>query len=117
MTRPPASPVSRRLVGVLALVLFALAAGVAVFEYPADEGQRMLALGAFVRVGLLMAALWLALPSKDRPAAWANLSWTTFLALILIVVFLGRLKLMAIPVVVAVVLAWWLYSRFGRPRR
>ena len=30
--------------------------------------------GAAARVGIVMAALWLALPTRSRPSAWANLS-------------------------------------------
>ncbi len=35
--------------------------------------------GSFIRVGLLTGAFWVALPSKGRAAAWANISpWSVF---------------------------------------
>jgi len=63
--------------------------------------------GPLIRTGLVMGALWLALPTKGRAAAWANVSWiwvvliagALFLMvkrpLVLVPIFLGLLVLSA----------------------
>ncbi|MEO2032886.1 MAG: hypothetical protein ABGZ35_12440 [Planctomycetaceae bacterium] len=67
---------------------------------------------AFVRVGLLLGAFWLALPTRDRPAAWARVSpWTVGLVVVAGIV-LPRAKPM-IPFLVAGLLIGWLV----RPRK
>ncbi len=49
--------------------------------------------GAFTRVGLLMSAFWLALPTSGREAAWANVTPSTFFGILLAIVALVRLPL------------------------
>ena len=62
-------PVNRTLAGFLTIVCLAVGFGMWWFM-PEHE----LVAAAFIRVGLLLGAFWLALPSKNREAAWANVS-------------------------------------------
>lgn len=54
-----------------------------------------------IRNSLFLGALWLALPAKNRTAAWENISWSTgWLVLLTVIGFLAaRFKWMAIPLV------------------
>jgi hypothetical protein len=64
--------VNRPLVGVIALVCLVTAA--VLWQVP-DSNTMWVA--GFVRAGLMTGAIWLALPTKNRAAAWANVSpWT-----------------------------------------
>ena len=93
-------PINRPLVGILALVC--LGAGATIFFiYRGDESSQMWQAG-FTRVGLVMVALWLALPSRKRNAAWANVSWTTFIGLILALFAVARFKWAVIPAVLVI---------------
>jgi len=69
-------------------------------------GEALLAAG-LVRNGLFLGALWLALPNKNRPAAWENVSWSSVVLVVLVITgFLAaRYKLMTIPLVLVVVVA------------
>ncbi|QDU78771.1 hypothetical protein Pla110_04750 [Polystyrenella longa] len=67
--------VKRRIVGVFAILSWIAAV---VFYVTAPESEVFL--GGAVRIGAVMSAIWLALPNKDRAAAWANMSgkwWVT----------------------------------------
>ncbi len=65
--------VSRPLVGWIAIGLFAAAGLLEMWPalLPGAAGATLA--GAAARVGIVMGALWLALPTRNRPAAWANL--------------------------------------------
>ena len=117
-------PVSRPLVGILALTCFAAAAAIlftqsnfvsVVFQeqkLAIDEAWWMW-LGGFVRVGLLLAAFWVALPSRNRQAAWANVSPWTFGGMLVAVVMVALRPRVIVPLLlVAAVLGFLL-----RPRR
>ena len=90
--------VSRPLVGVIALTCFVSAAAIALF----DSWQDNMWCAAFVRVGLLMGAFWLALPSRSREAAWANVSPYTIVGALVAVFVVARWR-SALPIVIAVV--------------
>jgi hypothetical protein len=101
------------MVGVIALVCVGTSVVLQVRGF--DDKQALMATGAFMRVGLVMAALWLALPTKNRPAAWANMSpWVLWgmLGLIVTIAARPRIALYAIPwlIVLAVI------GRVLRPR-
>lgn len=89
-------PVNRTLVGVLALACLGSAAVIAMVDTWENGASA-----ACLRVGLVLGAFWLALPTKSREAAWANLSpWTLVgcvgLALILYrwpLVFMGLIAM------------------------
>lgn len=76
------------MVGVLAVVCL----GTALALWLTNSGGRQsdLWLAAFLRVGILLCALWLALPTKSRDAAWANVSPLTFAGLLLLLAGLAR---------------------------
>ena len=66
--------VNRPLVGVISLLCLVAAA---VLWQLADSNEMWVA--GFMRAGLMTGAVWLALPTKNREAAWANVSpWTLF---------------------------------------
>lgn len=100
--------ISRPLVGVLTLVCFA-AALVIWLTNPAEE----MWLAGFVRVGLVMGALWLALPSRTRPAAWANVSPGMFVLIIVGVLLLPRYPRLLIPLFIVLLVVGFVL----RPRR
>jgi hypothetical protein len=89
-------PVSRLLVGVIALACLGAALAIGIV----DKWENLWC-AAFVRVGLLMSAFWLALPSKHRDAAWANLSPYTFWGVLIAIFVVARWK-SALPIVIAV---------------
>lgn len=62
-------PVNRTLAGFLTIVC--LVVGFGLLLYMPD---RTAIASGFIRVGLLLGAFWLALPTKNREAAWANVS-------------------------------------------
>jgi hypothetical protein len=97
----PASKIeiNRPLTGILAVVL--LGAGLFLMIAKHQNGQFTAAL---VRTGLLLGALWLALPTKTRPAAWEDVSWTSFLIVVIAIgVFLtSRLRWWSLPILIAV---------------
>lgn len=67
---------------------------------------------ALLRIGTVFGALWLALPTRRRPAAWARISGWRLVALLIFAVLLPRLKYV-LPVLLVGVLIGWLV----RPRR
>jgi hypothetical protein len=66
--------IRRMLVGVIALAL--LTASVVLWILPgASTSQATLMWRAGCgRMGIVVAALWMAMPTRSRPAAWANLN-------------------------------------------
>jgi uncharacterized membrane protein HdeD (DUF308 family) len=98
-------------VGLLAVA--ALVGGVVLVFFPGNEGVQ----GACVRVGLVLGAFGLALPSKERPAAWKKFSsrmssnWTIF-ALIATAIVIPRAKAMFPLLALMAAIAW-----FARPRK
>jgi hypothetical protein len=69
--------VSRPLVGCLALGLLGTALILSLWPGAVSEAAGATLRAAAARLGIVMAALWLALPSRNRPAAWAKLSATS----------------------------------------
>lgn len=84
--------INRPLVGILTICCFLGAAAVSVLR-----PQEDLWIAGFIRVGLLMGALWLALPTRSRPAAWANVSPATFVGLIVAILLLPRYPRLILP--------------------
>ena len=75
--------INRTLVGILALICLITAA--VIFFVRGHEESWQMWQAAFTRVGLVMSAIWIALPTRDRPAAWANVSGSTFIGILLVV--------------------------------
>ena len=71
-SEPTKVPVSRTLVGIISLACLCAGPGL-LLANPDDDSVRLWA-GGFNRAGLLMGALWFALPSGNRGAAWTNVS-------------------------------------------
>ena len=90
--------INRTLVGVLALACL-LAAGAIWIGAPNDNQWNMWC-GAFTRVGLLMSAFWLALPSGGREAAWKDVTPWTFVGILLAVVGLAARPRVAVPALI-----------------
>lgn len=100
------TPVNRSLVGALA----AACCGVGAVLWYAWPDQDALAAGC-LRAGLLLGAVWLALPTKTRPAAWANIS-PLVLAPVVLGLLLVRQMRVFIPLLIVVIAA----SLVLRPR-
>lgn len=113
---------NRPLVGAIALTCVGISLGFWISGNSSDDSSFAtgdVAGAAFFRVGLLMAALWLALPPKGQEAPWATVTPGTFVGLLLAIYAVVRLKWMAIPLIagaafIAVILRP--RSRY-RPRR
>ncbi|MCP4787909.1 MAG: hypothetical protein GY903_34315 [Fuerstiella sp.] len=93
-------------VGLLAFT--SLVGAAALLFYPGNEGLQ----GALVRIGLVLGAFWLALPTKTRPSAWKGMmsSWTVP-GLIITALLIPRLKFMFPVLAIIVGIAY-----FARPR-
>ena len=96
----------RRLVGLLSITCTVAA----VIQLIIDPSSALGA--AFLRVGLLLGAFWLALPARDRPAAWARVSpWTVGLVIVMALA-LQRIRFF-LPVFIVGALIGWVV----RPRK
>ncbi len=94
-------------VGLLALAC--LAGAVVLAKYPEREGLQ----GALVRVGILLAAFWLVLPTKERPAAWKKLSSNWVLVSgVVAAIALPRARAMFPIIAVIIAIAW-----FAKPKK
>jgi hypothetical protein len=104
----PRLDINRPLTGILSLGLLVLGFG---FWF-ADIGTEMMRAG-FIRSGLVMGALWLALPTRHRPAAWEDVTWSSVvLVLLSVVVFLSaRLRWTVLPLVLVVGIAVYFLRR------
>jgi hypothetical protein len=70
----PNAAVRRLLVGGIALALLTTAVLLWILPGMSTTGPAAMWRGACGRIGTVMAALWLAMPTRTRPAAWANLN-------------------------------------------
>lgn len=107
-------PINRTLVGLIALICLGGALGLWIFA-PRDDSQWRMVLAACVRVGCLMTAFWLALPSRHRQAAWANFSQSTFIGILLAIVAVAakpKVVILLIPILIVITII----GVFLRPR-
>jgi len=88
---------NRPLVGILAIVLLAIGGVLLVWRPIESEAFT----SAFVRIGLVLAALWLALPDTRRPAS----RWLMIGVLLLAVLLAIRPKLIPLAVVILIAMA------------
>lgn len=104
----PQLDINRPLTGVIAAVLLTLGFGLMLV----DLGSDMVRAG-FIRTGLVMGALFIALPTRNRPAAWADVTWSgVLMVLIGVIVFLSaRLRWTVLPLVLAVGIAIYFLRR------
>ena len=80
-SEPTKITINRPLLGVISLGCLALWIYLYI-RYPDAEGDLLMWQGGFMRAGLLTGAFWFALPSKNREAAWANVSPLTLAGMI-----------------------------------
>lgn len=113
-SEPQKIPVNRTLVGVIAIACLCTGAGLWI-TYPSDESWRLW-IGGFNRAGLFMSAIWLALPSKSRDAAWANISLPALGGCLLGLLAVVRYPRMIIPVIVVVGAVGFLMRFLGGKR-
>lgn len=64
----------RLFVGVVAVMLLTAALVLWILPGAASSQSTVMWRGACGRIGAVMVALWMALPTRTRPAAWANLN-------------------------------------------
>jgi hypothetical protein len=64
----------RLFAGVIALSLLAAAVLLWILPGPSTSQATAMWRGACGRIGIVMAALWMAMPTRTRPAAWSNLN-------------------------------------------
>jgi hypothetical protein len=106
----PQVPVNRALVGVLSIACCSIAGVMAL----ADSEGPSLWQGAFLRVGVVLAAFWLALPSRTREAAWVRIPLWNIVGVLLVILVATRIPLkLLIPGLVVFGIALMLL----RPRR
>ena len=112
---PEKLPVNRTLVGLVTLLC--LGAWLAIWWFAPqdnnqDDTQWLLLRAAFVRVGCVMAAFWLALPTRSRKAAWANVSPMTFAGILLALFAAAYRPRIVIPILIVLAIVGF----FLRPR-
>jgi hypothetical protein len=100
--------VNRTLVGVLAIACLIGAAAAFLYE---DDDVNMWR-GIFTRVGLVLTALWMALPKEGTLGKWANVSLTTLIGITLAIFMVARNPRQYVPLMLAVAAV----GRFLRPR-
>lgn len=76
-------------IGLIAASCFALAVLV---HFTVHSGAAELWEGSLSRVGVVMCAVWLGLPTRTRDAAWAHISWQTLAGVMLGLVMIVRSK-------------------------
>ncbi len=82
-------PVNRWSIGLIAASCFALAG---IVHVTLDGSAAELWEGSLSRVGVVMCAVWLALPSRGGEAAWARISWQTLAGVLLALVMIVRTR-------------------------
>lgn len=105
--------INRPLVGIIALVLL-LAAGL--LTGFGSEGVQGLWAGACLKVGLVMGAFWLALPSITRQAEFGQASWYALLTTIGLALAVAKTRV-PLSVVIPALIAAVLFLRILGPRR
>lgn len=105
--------VNRTLVGVIALACLGVGSAILIV----DSYENMWA-AAFIRVGLVTGAFWIALPGQGREAAWANMSPYLILAMLLgALVFVSRPRVFVALLIPLAVIGFFLRPRTRRRDR
>jgi regulator of protease activity HflC (stomatin/prohibitin superfamily) len=118
MAGPPSSElVSRPLVGLLAVICVAIAGGVWIVD-----PERTAVIGAFGRVGLVLVALWFALPTASGPMGWRIAApLVVMFAIVIGLAKNSRVLVILIPLLLAIGLLATLFrpkqGPGARPRR
>jgi hypothetical protein len=102
MTESVTSPIDRRRrVGVVTIVCFVVAM-IGLNTAGTDSAWPAAAL----RISIVLGALWLCLPTSQRPAAWSKLTRGRLAVIVLAAVFINRLKFFVPLLAVVAVFAW-----------
>jgi hypothetical protein len=97
---PQTVTLNRWLVGSIAVACFVASAVVAV-----TAPSEMMWWGGLMRAGVVLAALWACLPTKNRPAAWADfkpLSAALLIGALLLAILRPKVGIPAVVVLLAV---------------
>ncbi len=105
--------VNRSLVGLIALGLFAIAIVLSCFGL---EGSQDMWRGAALKVGLVMGALWLALPSFTRNEELGRTSLAVVVGFVVVALLIGRTRI-PLNILVPSVLGFAFVVRVLRPSR
>lgn len=92
--------INRLIVGLLAILC--LIAGLAI---GVTDSMENLWCGSFVRAGLLLAAFWIAMPTKGRAAAWAQTSPYWILLIVGGLIVIRRLEIFLLAALILFFLA------------
>ena len=104
--------INRGLVGWLALASL-LGAG-ASFLFEADDVNVWQ--GIFTRVGIVLTALWMALPKDGTLGNWANVSLTTLIGIVAAIFVVARNPRQSVPMLLAVAAIGRLLRPRDKPR-
>lgn len=85
----PQVPVNRSLVGVITLSCAAIGGLWWLWEGGASATAMP---AAFLRVSVVMAAIWLAMPTRNREAAWARVNLWNLLGMLLALIVVARTR-------------------------
>jgi len=107
-------PINRHLVS--AIAVGCLLAGAYLATNSSPDANNGLWPGAFVRVGILMLAFWLTLPTKKRPAAWSRFSPGTIAIAVAVLVMFARSPKLALMIALPAFAILFLLSMFVQPK-
>ena len=99
----------RRRVGGITLGCIALAA----VGFATQEKDSVWPAAA-MRVGIVLGALWLCLPTESRPSAWAAITRGRLVVIILTAVLINRVKFILPLLAIAGILGWLLRPKKRR---
>ena len=103
--------INRTLVGIIALLCLGSSIALLITQ-PEEE----LWSGGFMRVGLLMGAFWLALPTGSRAAAWEGVSPATLVGGLLALFAIVRFPKAMIPLLIMVAVMGFFLRPRGKKR-
>jgi hypothetical protein len=110
MDRSPLA-VRKLVVGLIALACLATSAALWLF---ADDPQTNAANAVATRLGIMLGALWLALPSRGESVAWGRALPAIFAVIVVLAVIRVKWQVLVYAIPVAIVLA--IAAAFIRPR-
>jgi hypothetical protein len=99
----------RRRVGWITLACMVLAA----VGFVTQEKEAVWPAAA-MRVGIVLGALWLCLPAKTRPAAWAAMTRGRLVVIVVTAMLINRVKFMLPLLAIAGILGWLLRPKKRR---
>ena len=109
---PQSVAINQKLVGTIACTML-VGAGLLWFL----GGSQNMWTGACLKVGLVMGALWLALPSLKRKGSWGHTSWGVIVAVALVLTGKRVDMRIILPLLVGIVLATKVLRPGSLPKR